>query len=85
MQDRPIRVELLGGIGRFLESELVLVLEEPLRFHTRVAANQLRIIERETVLEREHLNREAEGLRRLLSAATPQGEVFNTERLREEV
>ncbi|MBI5583142.1 MAG: hypothetical protein HY892_04910, partial [Deltaproteobacteria bacterium] len=46
MQDRPSRGELLKGVVRFLESDLVPVLEEPLRFHTRVAANLLRSIER---------------------------------------
>jgi hypothetical protein len=84
MQDRPSRGELLKGIVRFLESDLVPVLEEPLRFHTRVAANLLRIIERETVLEEKQLNREAEGLRRLLGQPEPPGEV-SLEQLREEV
>jgi hypothetical protein len=84
MQDRPSRQELLEGIARFLERELVPVLQEPLRFHTRVAANLLRIIEREIALEKEDLTREAEGLRRLLSAIPPAGE-DSPDRLRDEV
>jgi hypothetical protein len=84
MQDRPSREELLEGIVRFLESDLVPVLEEPLRFHTRVAANLLRIVARETTLEEAQLKREAQGLRRLLGAPDPAGEVSG-DPLREEV
>ena len=71
MQDRPTRKEFLAGISRFLESEVVPVLSEPLRFHTRVAANLLKIIERELDLEQGHLQKEAEGLRSLLAPQTP--------------
>jgi hypothetical protein len=66
MQDRPDRQEFLKGIARFLETEVVPALNEPLRFHTRVAANLLKIIDRELQLEPVHLLKEAEGLRRLL-------------------
>jgi hypothetical protein len=71
MQDRPSRQEFLRGITRFLESEVVPVLAEPLRFHTRVAANLLKIIERELDLEQGHLQNEVEGLRALLSRSSP--------------
>jgi hypothetical protein len=84
MQDRPGREELLRGIARFLESDLVPVLAEPLRFHTRVAANLLRIVERETTLEEAQLHREAAGLRRLLGETEPPGPLA-LEGLREEV
>jgi hypothetical protein len=84
MQDRPSREELLQGIVRFLESDLVPVLEEPLRFHTRVAANLLRIVARETALEEAQLQREARDLRRLLTAPETAGDVSG-DRLREEV
>jgi hypothetical protein len=84
MQDRPSREELLQGIVRFLESDLVPVLEEPLRFHTRVAANLLRIIIRETALEEAQLQGEARDLRRLLAAPEPASAVYG-DRLREEV
>ena len=51
MQDRPDRDELLKGVQRFLLEKVVPELEEPLRFHTRVAANLLKIIGRELALE----------------------------------
>lgn len=66
MQDRPTRQEFLKGIARFLESEVVPALKEPLRFHTRVAANLLKIIDRELEMEPIHLLKEADGLRCLL-------------------
>lgn len=67
MQDRPSREELLKAITHFLEAELVPILAEPLRFHTRVAANLLKIIEREIAQEEDHLLLEAQGLRKLMS------------------
>jgi hypothetical protein len=67
MQDRPAIRELIRGIYAFLETDLVPVLYEPLRFHTRVAANLLKIIERELELEPGHLLNEAERLNKLLS------------------
>jgi hypothetical protein len=84
MQDRPSRQELLEGIVHFLEKELVPVLQDPLRFHTRVAANLLRIIDRETALEKEDLNREVQGLRRLLALMPAAGE-DSPDRLPDEV
>ncbi|MCU0580113.1 MAG: adaptin domain-containing protein [Desulfobacterota bacterium] len=84
MQDRPGREELLQGIVRFLESDLVPVLEEPLRFHTRVAANLLRIIGRENVLEETQMRREARELRCLLGEPEPPGQ-GSAAGLREEV
>jgi hypothetical protein len=68
MQDRPNIRELIRGIYVFLESDLVPALQEPLRFHTRVAANLLKIIERELELEDGHLLDEAERLRQLLAS-----------------
>ena len=55
MQDRPSSKEILQGVYGFLENELVPVLQGPLRFHTLVAANLLKIIEREQELEGKHL------------------------------
>ena len=69
MQDRPNIKELIQGIYAFLETDLVPELQEPLRFHTRVAANLLRIIERELELEQGYLSQEAERLRVLLARA----------------
>jgi hypothetical protein len=83
MQDRPTREELLRGITRFLESELVPILKEPLRFHTRVAANLLKIIERELEMEEDHLLLEAQSLRQLMSS--PTSRVKNTLALKQEI
>ncbi len=71
MQDRPSAIELIRGIYNFLEKDLVPVLQEPLRFHTRVAANLLKIIEREQELDIRNLLNEAERLRKLLSKLSP--------------
>lgn len=66
MQDRPSSREILRGVYGFLENELVPMLQEPLRFHTRVAANLLKIIEREQELEEKHLVAEWNRLLQLL-------------------
>ncbi|MBU2551821.1 MAG: hypothetical protein KKB20_25645 [Proteobacteria bacterium] len=71
MQDQPDLKALLEGIRDFLQKEVAPALEEPLRFHTRVAANLLKIIEREMELEPVHLAAEADRLRRLLDRPAP--------------
>lgn len=83
MQDRPNVKGLIRGIYTFLETNLVPVLQEPLRFHTRVAANLLKIIERELEHEPMHLLKEAERLRKLLSKAP--SPVNSPEELRAEI
>jgi hypothetical protein len=83
MQDRPAIKELIKGIYTFLETDLVPVLHEPLKFHTRVAANLLKIIERELELEPRHLLKEAERLNRLLAKAPTSR--HSTEELRTEI
>jgi len=50
MQDRPTAAELLGTVADFLEAELMPTLDGPLAYRTRVAANLVRILQRETVL-----------------------------------
>jgi hypothetical protein len=67
MQDHPTAKELIRGIYGFLETDVVPLLPEPQRFHTRVAANLLKILERELELEAECLRNEADRLSRLLS------------------
>ncbi len=74
MQDRPTLKELIRGISTFLETDLMPLLQEPLRFHTRIAANLLRIIEREIDLEHGYLLEEVERLKKLLSKASPSGD-----------
>ena len=69
MQDRPGKKELIRGIYNFLDNDVGPALQEPLRFQMRVAANLLRIIERELDLEANHLSVEIKGLWKLLSKA----------------
>ena len=72
MNDRPSAVELLGAVERFLEEQVVPALENPARFHARVAANVVRIVAKEIETEEGQLAGEWEGLAALLEAdATP--------------
>jgi hypothetical protein len=47
MQDRPTAVELLEGVRRFLDDQVVPALEGTRQFHARVAANVCAIVARE--------------------------------------
>ena len=51
MQDRPTAPELLEAVRRFLDDEVVPVLDARLRFHARVAANVLAVVGRELASE----------------------------------
>ena len=66
MQDQPTVRKLLKGIYEFLETAVVPALHEPLRFHTRVAANLLRILQREIEAEPRLIAEERRRLRELL-------------------
>jgi len=66
MQDRPTAQELLDTVARFLEEELLPTLDGPAAYRTRVAANLVRILEREEALGDAHLRRERELLCGLL-------------------
>ena len=66
MQDRPTAHELLDTLGRFLEDELMPTLDGPAAYRTRVAANLVRILEREEALGDAQLRRERELLCGLL-------------------
>ena len=65
MQDRPTALELLAAVRGFLE-ELGAGLEGRRRFHALVAANVLRIVERELAGEEEQLARQWDRLAALL-------------------
>jgi hypothetical protein len=54
MQDRPNAAELLDAVASLLTNDVMPQLEGRSRFHVRVAANLLRILEREWRLEPEH-------------------------------
>ena len=66
MQDRPTAHELLDTVGRFLEEEMLPTLDGPAAYRTRVAANLVRILEREEALGDAQLWRERELLCGLL-------------------
>jgi len=66
MQDRPTAHELLDTLGRFLEDELMPALDGPAAYRTRVAANLVRILEREEALGDAQLRRERDLLCNML-------------------
>jgi hypothetical protein len=66
MQDRPTALELLDAVQRFLEQQVVPLLDGPRQFHARVAANVLGIVARELQHEPHHLWAEWHRLRGLL-------------------
>ena len=80
MNDRPDAGELLRAVERFLESDVVPVLDGVQRFHARVAANVVAIVARELETEELHLRSEWEGLCRLLDDASPLPEMRSAQR-----
>ena len=68
MQDRPTATELLATLAEYLEDELMPALDGPLGYRTRVAANLLRVLEREQSLGTAALQRERALLCGLLGA-----------------
>ncbi|HXG41178.1 MAG TPA: DUF6285 domain-containing protein [Dehalococcoidia bacterium] len=71
MQDRPTVQELLAQVERFLQEEAAPRLEGALRFHALVAANALRIVQRELQLAESHLQAQWQALDELLGPETP--------------
>ena len=70
MQDRPTAAELLATVAAYLETELMPALDGPLAYRTRVAANLVRILERENSIGPALLLREYDLLRGLLGDTT---------------
>lgn len=66
MQNRPTAAELLDAVAGWMEDELMPALDGRLRYHTRVAANVLRILEREWLHEEDAVHAEWERLEGLL-------------------
>jgi hypothetical protein len=62
MQDRPTAAELLEALREFLERDVLTSLEGRRKFHTRVAINVVRILERELAGEDAALRAEWERL-----------------------
>ncbi len=58
MQDRPTQDELLATVAEYLEAELIPALDGPLAYRSRVAANLVRILQREQALGAAALRRE---------------------------
>jgi hypothetical protein len=71
MQDRPTAAELLRAAREFCERDLLPELGGRTRFHARVLANALGILEREWEGEEEALLDEWERLGTLLDASVP--------------
>jgi len=69
VQDRPTARELLAAVREFLETDVVAELEGVKRFHARVAANVLAIVEREIASEEQSLLAEWARLVGLLGCA----------------
>jgi hypothetical protein len=72
MQDRPTAIELLAAVRRLLVDELVPALDGTSRFHARVAANVVGIVERELHEGEAQLREE---WRRLAALLRPEGAV----------
>jgi aminoglycoside phosphotransferase (APT) family kinase protein len=68
-QDRPTVTELLAVTADFLQHEAMPALQGRLAFHARVAANVLRIVERELALAAQHAEADREALAALLGTA----------------
>lgn len=71
MQDRPTCAELLAAVRQFIETDVIPRLEGPERFHARVAANVLAIVQRELATADMLLRAEHERLAALLGSAGP--------------
>jgi hypothetical protein len=67
MQDRPTAAELLEALREFLERDVLTSLEGRRKFHTRVAINVVRILERELAGEDAALRAEWERLGQLVT------------------
>jgi hypothetical protein len=79
MQDRPTALELLAAVRDFITRHVVPALDGSRRFHARVAANVLAIVERELRDADAQLREEWAGLRALCvsgaDVATPDDDV----------
>ena len=81
MQDRPTYAELLAAVRIFLETDVVPRLDGPKKYHARVAANVLGIVERELATEDVQLRRELQRLHDLLGteeAIPPERQALRT-------
>ncbi|GBG36646.1 DUF6285 domain-containing protein [Mycobacterium montefiorense] len=56
---RPLAAELVAAVAEFLETDVRAATDGQVNFHSRVAANALRIVERELLDERQAQSRAA--------------------------
>ncbi|MFQ5665319.1 MAG: DUF6285 domain-containing protein [Candidatus Binatia bacterium] len=66
MQDRPTYSELIEAVRHFLAVDVMPVLDGPKKFHARVAANVLAVVQRELQAERAQFQAEWQRLGALL-------------------
>jgi hypothetical protein len=69
MQDHPTADELLEAVADYLHQQVMPNTAGQLSFHARVAGNVVQMVRRELAHEEEFLDREWEGLVRLLGPA----------------
>jgi len=62
MHDRPTAAELVEAVREFIERDVMAATEGRVRFHARVAANVLGMVEREIALGPAQAEAHAEGL-----------------------
>lgn len=80
MHDRPTISELLDAVQKFLDEEIVPATKGRRQFLARVAANCVRMVEREIAAEPRHVADAWEGLDGLLGqGTTPEGETAPAE------
>jgi hypothetical protein len=80
MQFEPSAEELLAAVAELLEDELLPVVPDELKHKCRVAANLVRILEREERLGPDAAVRERERLRELLGESAGEGDVVELSR-----
>jgi hypothetical protein len=68
MQDRPNAAEILDAVATLLTDNIMPELDGQKRFHVRVAANLLRILQREWTFEGEHRDADRAALATLLDS-----------------
>lgn len=79
MQDRPTAAELLATLREYLEGEVLPNVDGTLRYHTLVAANITKMLERESELYPAAAAREVANLQRLLATDEADLLALNTE------
>ncbi len=85
MQDRPTARELLATLSTFFDEELLPSLTGPLQYRVRVAANLVKILERELELGPTHDRDERAALAALVDCDANDDLIANNTRLSEAI